>query len=49
MSGSLEPVSSKMMLAGKVTINQHDYYVPLVPCVTNFASVPGLNVLLPLP
>jgi hypothetical protein len=34
----------KLMLAGRVTLNGHKYYVPLLPCVTDFALVPALTL-----
>ena len=32
------------MLTGKVTLNGNNYYIPLMPCVTSFASVPALEI-----
>ena len=43
--GSGDDQSLKLMLAGRVTFLGQKYYVPLLPCVTDFALVPAL----PLP
>lgn len=37
----------KPMFAGKVVANGQTYYPPLLPCVTDFTSIPALNVPLP--
>jgi hypothetical protein len=34
----------KLMLAGRARLNGHIFYVPLLPCVTNFAQVPALTL-----
>jgi hypothetical protein len=34
----------KLLLAGRARLNGHTYYVPLLPCVTNFAQVPALTI-----
>jgi hypothetical protein len=39
-----EPQTLKLMLTGKVVVNEHTYYVPLLPCVTDFASLPALEL-----
>jgi len=44
ISAPIDPVSVKIMLAGKVVINEHTYYVPLLPCVNDFASIPSLEI-----
>ena len=44
IANPIEPMEVKVMLAGKVIINEHNYYVPLVQCVTNFASIPALVI-----
>jgi hypothetical protein len=38
------PQTVKLMLAGRVTLNGHKYYLPLLPCVTDFAQVPALTL-----
>ena len=38
------PQTIKLMLTGRVTLNGHKYYVPLLPCVTEFAQVPALTL-----
>jgi hypothetical protein len=38
------PVPVKALLAGKATINGHDYYVPIYPCVSDFASLPVIEI-----
>lgn len=43
-SQASDPVFVKAMLTGKVVVNEHIYYVPLYPCVTDFASVPALEI-----
>lgn len=40
----IDPVSVKVLLAGKVTINGHHYYVPILPCVTDFAGIPAIEI-----
>jgi uncharacterized protein YlzI (FlbEa/FlbD family) len=44
LAAPVEPVEVKVMLTGKVSINWHNYYVPLLPCVTDFASIPALEI-----
>ena len=36
--------SIKVMFAGKITKGAQTYYVPIWPCVTNFASVPAIPI-----
>ena len=36
--------SIKVVFAGKVTVGGKDYYVPIFPCVTDFANVPAIGV-----
>lgn len=43
-SQASDPVLVKAMLTGKVVVNEHTYYVPIYPCVTDFASVPALEI-----
>lgn len=38
------PQTIKLMLAGRITITGHKYYVPLLPCVTDFALVPSFTL-----
>lgn len=40
----IDPVTVKVLLAGKVTINGHHYYVPILPCVTDFAGIPAIEI-----
>lgn len=40
----VDPVSVKVMLAGKATVNEHHYYVPMLPCVTDFSQIPALTI-----
>ena len=40
----IDPLNVKIMLAGKVIVNEYNYYVPLLPCVTDFASIPALEI-----
>jgi hypothetical protein len=40
----IDPVLIKAMLAGKVTVNEHHYYVPMLPCVTDFAAIPAIEI-----
>jgi hypothetical protein len=44
ITSPIQPMNIKMMLAGKVTVRGHNYYVPTLPCVTDFASIPALGV-----
>ncbi len=40
----IDPVTVKIMLAGKAVINGYPYYIPLVPCVSDFALIPTLEI-----
>jgi hypothetical protein len=40
----IDPVLVKILLAGKVVINEHPYYVSMLPCLTDFASIPALEI-----
>lgn len=40
----IDPVTVKIMLAGKAVVNGYTYYVPLVPCVSDFALIPSLEI-----
>jgi hypothetical protein len=40
----IDPLQVKAMLTGKAIINEHRYYVPLLPCATDFASLPALEI-----
>jgi hypothetical protein len=40
----VDPMRIKILLAGKVVINQHPYYVPLLPCTTDFTSLPSIEI-----
>ncbi len=42
LSQPVEPIRVKAMLTGKVTVNGHDYFAPLFPCVRNFADIPAV-------
>lgn len=44
ISAPVEPIMVKMMLTGKVVINEHVFYVPILPCVTDFADIPALEI-----
>jgi hypothetical protein len=44
LSDPVLPMQVKLMLAGKVIINEHTYYVPMLPCVADFASIPALEL-----
>jgi hypothetical protein len=41
---SIEPLPLKAMLTGKVVVRGHSYYIPLLPCVRDFASVPSITI-----
>lgn len=41
---SLSPVDVKPMFAGKVVVDGETYYPPMLPCTTDFSSVPTLNI-----
>lgn len=41
-----EPISVKLMFTGRVTVNGHYYYVPMIPCTADFADIP--EVLIPV-
>jgi hypothetical protein len=43
-AGSHPPLTIKPMMAGKVVAEHQDYYIPLLPCVTDFADVPGVTI-----
>lgn len=36
--------SMKVMFTGKLTINGYTYYPPILPCTTDFASIPAFNI-----
>jgi hypothetical protein len=38
------PQTVKLMLTGKAVVNGHSYYVPLLPCETDFANLPPLEL-----
>jgi len=40
----IQPVEVKALLTGKVTINEHNYFVPILPCATSFADIPALQI-----
>lgn len=40
----IEPVSVKVLLTGKVVVNGHNYYVPILPCVADFAGIPAIEI-----
>ena len=40
----IPPMHIKAMLAGKVIINSHAYYVPTLPCRTDFAGIPPIEI-----
>jgi hypothetical protein len=44
ISSPIEPMNIKVMLAGKVTVNENNFYLPTLPCVTDFASIPTLEI-----
>lgn len=44
ISDTVAPMLVKIMLTGKVIVNGHTYYVPLMPCVTDFAGIPTLEI-----
>jgi hypothetical protein len=41
---TLSSVDVKAMFAGKVEVGGQTFYVPLLPCVTDFADVPALTI-----
>jgi hypothetical protein len=41
---ALAPVTVKGMYTGKVVVDGQTYYPPMLPCVTDFASVPALTI-----
>ncbi|MFQ6030184.1 MAG: hypothetical protein ACE5Q6_22145 [Dehalococcoidia bacterium] len=40
----LAPVNVKAMFTGKVELDSQTFYVPLLPCVTDFASIPAFQI-----
>ncbi len=44
LPGPVPPQTVKLMLAGRVTFFGQKYYLPLLPCVTDFALVPALTL-----
>jgi hypothetical protein len=38
------PVTVKPMLAGSLTVLWQTYYVPLLPCVNDFATIPAITI-----
>ncbi len=47
LPASTSSLALKAMFTGRVDAGGQTYYPPLLPCVTNFASVPSLNVPFP--
>jgi len=43
-SGPIPPATIKAMLAGLVVAQHQTYYIPLLPCVTDFADVPPITL-----
>lgn len=41
---SLSAVDVKAMYAGKVEVGGETFYVPLLPCVTDFSSIPAITI-----
>ncbi|MGD2026210.1 MAG: hypothetical protein PVI99_00220 [Anaerolineales bacterium] len=41
---SLSPVEVKPMYTGRVEVGGETFYVPLLPCVTDFAAVPAITI-----
>ena len=44
ISATVPPVKVKPMLAGAVTLFWTTYYVPLLPCLADFAAVPAVTI-----
>jgi hypothetical protein len=42
--GPVQPAKIKAMLAGLVVAQHQTYYIPLLPCVTDFAQVPEITL-----
>src|SRR5205085_6431320 len=42
--GPIPPAVIKPMLAGLVVAQHQTYYIPLLPCVTDFADVPPITL-----
>jgi hypothetical protein len=40
----VEPVNVKAMFAGRVNAGGYTYYIPLLPCTTDFADVPEFTI-----
>ncbi len=40
----IDPMRVKVMLTGSVLVNYHTYHVPILPCVTDFADVPEIEI-----
>ena len=40
----VDPVNVKVMLTGKLSLNGYVFYVPMLPCVTDFASIPAVEI-----
>jgi hypothetical protein len=40
----VDPVVVKAMFTGHVEYNGHDYFVPILPCVRDFADIPGFEI-----
>lgn len=41
---TLDPVNVKAMFTGKIEIGGQTFYVPTYPCVTDFASIPAVEI-----
>ena len=44
LQGNVATIPVKALAAAKLTSNGQTYYPPLMPCETNFANVPGVNL-----
>jgi hypothetical protein len=42
--GPIPPTTIKPMVAGTLVVQHQNYYVPLLPCVTDFADVPAITL-----
>jgi hypothetical protein len=39
-----QPIAVKALFAGRIDIGGQSFYIPLLPCVTDFASVPAITL-----
>lgn len=44
LSAPEDPITIKAMFTGLVQVNGQDYYVPILPCESDFTQIPGVQI-----